>query len=152
MPPRRELAFARIDDIMPEVDRLLAGHTTVGRWSLAQICRHLAMVVRHSFEGFPNQLPWVVRRVAGPVMFRRLDRTGRMPSGFPAPGFLVPSPGLDASAQVAELREALALFAAGRPIAEHPLFGRFTAERWRRIHCIHSAHHLSFVLPDGAAG
>ena len=46
-PERRTLRFDRFDDIMPDVERLLAGHATVGAWSLAQICRHLATVMRH---------------------------------------------------------------------------------------------------------
>ena len=44
-PGRRAIQFESLDEIMPEVDRLLEGHTTVGNWSLAQICRHLATVL-----------------------------------------------------------------------------------------------------------
>ena len=33
-PARRTLSYESIDEIMPDVERLLAGHTTVGNWSL----------------------------------------------------------------------------------------------------------------------
>ncbi len=39
---RRPLRFHSFDEIMPDVERLLAGHRTVGHWSLGQICHHLA--------------------------------------------------------------------------------------------------------------
>ena len=45
-PNRRALQFASIDEIMPEVDRLLQGNKTVGQWTFGQICEHLATVNR----------------------------------------------------------------------------------------------------------
>ena len=60
MPERRTLEFARLDDVMPEVDRLLAGHTTVGNWSLGQICNHLSRPRSgSSVEGFGVKAPWL---------------------------------------------------------------------------------------------
>jgi hypothetical protein len=51
---------------MPDVQRLLAGHRTVGRWSLAQICNHLAASITWSVEGFPDRpAPWLVRVTLG---------------------------------------------------------------------------------------
>jgi hypothetical protein len=47
-PGRRTLRYESFDDVMPGVERLLKGHTTVGNWSLAQICRPLAMAIRCS--------------------------------------------------------------------------------------------------------
>jgi hypothetical protein len=41
-PGRRTLSYGRFDRIMPDVERLLEGCTTVGNRSLAQICRHPA--------------------------------------------------------------------------------------------------------------
>ena len=43
---RRLLTFRSLDEIMPEVDRLLEGSTKVGNWSLGQMCLHLATVMR----------------------------------------------------------------------------------------------------------
>ena len=52
MATRRSLEFASLDHVMPEVDRLLAGHTTTGNWSLGQICNHLNDSFRFSLDGF----------------------------------------------------------------------------------------------------
>jgi nitrite reductase (NO-forming)/hydroxylamine reductase len=30
----------------------------------------------------------------------------------------------------------------------HPLFGNMPRETWDRVHCVHCAHHLSFVIPS----
>lgn len=43
---RRPLAFASLARVMPDVDRLLEGHTTVGYWSLGQICNHLTQSLK----------------------------------------------------------------------------------------------------------
>jgi hypothetical protein len=48
---RRQLAFASLDEVMPDVERLLTGHVTVGRWSLGQICNHLAAALRLTLRG-----------------------------------------------------------------------------------------------------
>lgn len=152
MPERRALKFASIDEILPDVERLLEGHVTVGKWTLGMMCNHLAATIRHSVEGFPFGLPWVVRRTVGPLAYRYLDRRGSMPAGVRVPRELEPAPGLDARAEAESLREALALFRGREPIREHPLFGRFDRARWERIHGIHAAHHLSFALPTGPEG
>ena len=37
---------------------------------------------------------------------------------------------------------------AAGPVAVHPFFGPLTHAEWCRLHTIHCAHHLSFVLPS----
>ncbi len=54
---RRPLAFASLDRVMPDVDRLLEGHTTLGDWSLGQICNHLTQSLTWTVEGFPKLRP-----------------------------------------------------------------------------------------------
>lgn len=49
-PGRRTLRIDSLDLIMPEVGRLLGGHSTVGNWSLGQICRHLGAILRASVD------------------------------------------------------------------------------------------------------
>jgi hypothetical protein len=46
-PGRRTLGYESFEEVMPDVERLLPGHTTVGDWTLAQICRHLAIHLAH---------------------------------------------------------------------------------------------------------
>src|SRR5206468_12018130 len=95
-PGRRTLRFNSFDDVMPDVDRLLEGHTTVGNWSLGQICNHLAGALVASVEGFPGRAPWLVRKTLGRLKWRQIRGTGTMPAGVQLPERVRPRPGLDA--------------------------------------------------------
>jgi Protein of unknown function (DUF1569) len=71
-----------------------------------------------------------------------------MAEGIKIPEAFLPKPGLGAGVQAEALRAALRLYAAHTgPLAEHPFFGRISRDEWTRLHCIHCAHHLSFVHP-----
>jgi hypothetical protein len=150
MAGRRDLTFASLDDVMPEVERLLAGHTTVGRWTLGQICNHLASALRLTLEAPPSPAePTREQRVARRLYFR----SGRFPDGMEAPvRVLQPQPGLDAATETEALREAIARFASTTgPFPAHPVLGPLTREEWIRFHSLHCAHHLGFVRPLGEA-
>jgi len=148
MAERRSLTFATLDRVMPDVDRLLEGHETVGKWSLAQICNHLCTSVAYSVEGYPGRAPWILRATVGAFVRRRLLRTGRMATGIRLPEEFQPKPGLDARAEAEALRACLQYYAAhqGTPVT-HPILGKLTRAEWDRFHAIHCAHHLSFVRP-----
>lgn len=152
-PARRTLRFNHLADVMSEVDCLLAvGYTTVGRWTLGQVCQHMALGLRHSTEGFPTPTPWLLRRIVGPIAWRRISRTGRLPVGFKAPDYLTPKADLDDRAEAEALRAALSIVGKdSNYIAEHPVFGRFSHADWEHMHCIHCAHHLGFLLPEPTA-
>jgi hypothetical protein len=147
---RRALAFASLDEVMPDVDRLLGGHTTVGNWSLGQICNHLARAFAGSVEGFPIQAPWLVRTTLGPIILRKILKEGKMAEGIKLPEEVRPKPGLDDRAEAEALRAALRRFADHTgPPAPHPFCGRMSRDQWDHLHRIHCAHHLSFALPEG---
>jgi len=150
MAGRRDLTFASLDEVMPEVERLLGGHVTVGQWSLGQICNHLAIAVHLSMNGRSEFVSatspeedrsWILRK--------RFFRGGRFPEGKTAPiPALVPSEGLDDRAEADDLRHAIARFsAAAGPFPGHPFLGPMTKDEWVRFHCIHAAHHLGFAVP-----
>lgn len=147
-PGRRELHFDRLDQVMPDVDRLLQeGYQTTGQWSLGQICKHLAMPLMWAIDGFPMKMPWVVRRTVGPLVYHRIAKTGKMPSGIKAPSQLQPSTDLDDRAEAEALRATIQLFTNhSGPFAENAFFGRLTREQYTRLNCIHCAHHLSFLI------
>jgi len=148
MPARRELSFHSLNDVMPDVDRLLEGHETVGNWSLGQICNHLANAVQLSVEGIPFRFPWIVRAVVAPWVKGPIFRTGKMREGVKLPAKALPKPGLDARAEAEALRAALNYYArVTEPLANHPMFGAMSRAEWDRLHCIHCAHHLSFARP-----
>ena len=92
MAERRQLTFASLDDVMPDVEHLLRGHITVGQWTLGQICGHLTSTFRWLSEGGPDStLPPVPEAVR-----QRLLSVGRMRAGVQAPHpSLLPPPDLD---------------------------------------------------------
>jgi hypothetical protein len=145
---RRKLKFASLGEVMPDVERLLAGHTTSGRWSLGQILNHLELAVRLPMEAVPVKLSWPVRRLFGPVARRLSFWLGWIPAGVRLPDAYLPPAGLDAFHEAERLREAIERFGAfAQPLDEHPLLGRLSRQQWERFHCIHCAHHLSFATP-----
>jgi hypothetical protein len=148
MPERRTLIFTRLGDVMPDVDRLLAGHQTVGNWSLGQICKHLADAFRFSVDGYGVQAPWLIRATIGRIALRRVLGEGRIKAGVRTPEEFVPKPGLDDRAEAEALRASIAYYVAHLETpAPHPFFGRLTKAENDRLHCIHCAHHLSFAIP-----
>ncbi|QEH32566.1 hypothetical protein OJF2_10430 [Aquisphaera giovannonii] len=150
MSNRRPLSFGSLSEVMPEVDRLLLGYEARGRWSLGQVCQHLARTIRFGVEGSSRRLPWLLRRTVGRAICGRVLATGRMPEGIPAPrgAGLVPQARADDRAEAEALRATIRYFQGiAGPLPEHPFFGPLTREEWERLHCIHSAHHLSFLRP-----
>jgi hypothetical protein len=153
MAGRRSLSFSSLSEVMPEVDRLLLGHRTVGNWTLGQICNHLSGALVASVDGASFRLPWIVRKTIGPFFVRRILKTGRFPDGIKLPERLQPRPGLDARAEAEALRAAIRLFNSHTgPYADHPLAGPTNRETWERFNCIHCAHHLAFVEPEVGHG
>jgi hypothetical protein len=49
-PGRRRIRYEGLDAIMPDVERFLEGHRTVGDRSVAQIYRHVGSVLRDSVD------------------------------------------------------------------------------------------------------
>jgi hypothetical protein len=145
---RRNLRFSSIDDVLPDVEHLLAGHKTLGQWSLAQIFNHLEMSIRLPMQGVPEKFSWPMRRLFGPVALRLSFWLEWIPSGVRVQEIYLPHSGLDLAKKTECLRATIARFKehAGA-FDEHPLLGRLSAEQWERFHCLHCAHHLSFVVP-----
>ena len=147
---RRSLTFATIDQVMPDVDRLLdQGYRPVGHWTLGQVCYHLTRSLTGAVEPLQVKVPWILRRIIGPYLVKnRLLKSGKMPEGAKGPPILDPSDDLDDRAEAEALRAAVRLFSMhGDSYAPHPLLGPLTPAETHRLHCIHCAHHLSFLLP-----
>jgi hypothetical protein len=145
---RRKLRFDRLEDVLDDVDTLLAGHRTVGRWSLAQILNHLSNSIGYTIDGFPGRTaPWLIRKTLGAGLVRLMLATRYIAEGVKLPAEYQPVSD-DLAAEVNLLREAIARFAAAsEPLAIHPFIGSMSHRRWVKFHCIHCAHHLSFAVP-----
>jgi hypothetical protein len=146
-PGRRTLRYGSLDEIMPDVERLLEGHTTVGTWSLAQICRHLSTVMRRVVD-MPASTPQDPSKWVGEERKLEVLRTGMLPEGLPGPPEIMPGEALEERAEAEGLRQAIAYYKASPgPVIPHRIFGPLTKEEWDRLQLIHVAHHLSFAVP-----
>jgi hypothetical protein len=146
-PGRRTLRYGSLDEIMPDVERLLAGHKTVGNWSLGQICHHLAVALRStvdpaaSISHDPSQFVSAEEK-------RQFFESGLVEERRPMPPKLAPPELLDDRQEADELGEAIARYMASPCLAvSHRRFGPLSRSEWDQFHCIHCAHHLSFAIP-----
>lgn len=144
---RRTLHFHGFDEVMPDVERLLQGHATVGHWSLAQICRHLASVIRRVVD-LPGSTPQDPSQWVGEERKRQVLDSGLIPEGLPAPPEVLPSGPLGEPEEAEGLRQAIAHYQSSPgPAIPHRLFGPLTKAEWDQLQLIHLAHHLSFAVP-----
>ena len=155
MAGRRELRFATLDEAVRDAEHLLArGYERAGSWDLARCCHHLAVLMGWPIDGFPPMsLP---RRVVARLLkwtyarrwLRRVLDTGVWPTGTPTDARTFPPSGCTEAEAVAMLRRAVGrLLAHAGPLNESPLFGMLDKETLVRLHRIHTAHHLSFLVP-----
>ena len=150
MSSRRPLEFKSLDDVMPEVAKLLTGYSKVGNWNLGQTCNHLTKGYVGSIEGFGFKAPWLLRHTLAPLILRNMFKTGKMREQVKVPASLLPrGDHFDDRAEAEALRAAVSLYKAhSSPLPDHPFFGKLTREQADLLHRIHSAHHLSFLLPS----
>ena len=145
-PGRRTLRFDNYEELLAEIQRLAPDHRTLGRWSLAQICHHLADTQDFSIN---NPEPGIkttrlYRTTVGRIALLVLLWFQYIPEGQ---GNLPGPEAPDLTVALARLRKTVAAVSTQPMTAVHPIFGRLTREHWRRFHLIHAAHHLSFVIP-----
>lgn len=145
----RALHFGELSEILPEVRRLSGGCRPLGRWTLAQTCRHLADSFSGSMDGFGVQEHRLMRTLFGRAALLDVFRTGKIGSGFTVTERLNPPPDVDLDAAIVALDQALRRFESHTgPLHFHPFFGELDRAEWTRLHCIHSAHHLRRLIPD----
>jgi hypothetical protein len=153
---RRSLDFRSFEEVAADVDALAAGpYTRCGNWDLATTCDHLAKTFESGLDNKPVTFPFFIRVVApifGPLIFKRVLRTRRFPTGVSAPRTLAPDHTCECAEAVARLKAAMNRASNFQgPLSRHPIFGRATVEQWKDAMMIHCAHHLSFLRPADAA-
>jgi uncharacterized protein DUF1569 len=147
-PARRQLSFNSLHDVIPDVERLLQGHTTVGNWSLAQICRHLATVMRRVVD-LPASTPHDPSLRVADEKKRQVFDSGLLPEGLQGPKEVLPTETLGERDEVEGLRQAIAHYKASPgPVIQHRFFGPLSKAEWDKLQLIHCAHHLSFAVPS----
>jgi Protein of unknown function (DUF1569) len=149
---RRSLRYGNLDEVMSDVEHLLEGHSTVGHWSLAQICCHLATVMRRVVD-LPASTPHDPTKFVSAEQKRQVFDSGVLPEGLPGVPESLPSETLGEREEAEGLRRAIAYYKASPgPVIPHRLFGPLTRDEWDRLQLIHVAHHLSFAVPTGKSG
>lgn len=143
---RRVLTFRDLGEILPEVRRLIPAHRTVGRWTLAQICRHLADTINGSMDGLDLRRHRFKRFFLSKRLLRWTYQNG-IPPGYTIDPKLTPPPEVILGEALAALERAIERYRSYRGrLCAHPLFGDLSREMWDELHCFHGAHHLSFVI------
>ncbi len=155
---RRQLRFATLDEAVRDAEHLLAQrYEKAGNWDLTQCCHHLAVLMDYPIDGFPrfpfplNVGCWLLKQTVAPGRLKKVLESGVWPTGIPTDKRTVPTPGGNDAEAVGRLKQAVErLLAHTGSFQPSPLFGMLDKETLVKLHRIHTAHHLSFLLPRNA--
>ncbi|QDT63193.1 DUF1569 domain-containing protein [Calycomorphotria hydatis] len=145
----RALEFANYGEVVDEIERLeQQGYRQTGNWNLSQVCEHLNWLMAQSLDGFSVKVSWLVRVMIGRPMLFRAMKTGRMPKKLPTLPEAIPKSEPDDQSKIAAAKESLCRLQQATELHPSPLAGKLTLEQWERLHCVHAAHHLGFLVPE----
>jgi hypothetical protein len=152
---RRQLTFTTLEEAVADAENLLArGYDRAGNWTLAQCSHHLAAVMTYPLDGFPRfgfpmgAVAWLLRMTVARRWLRKVLATGVWPTGTATDRRTIPAPGGNDAEGVARLKRAVErLLNHTGPLHSSPLFGMLDKETLVKLHRIHTAHHLSFLVP-----
>ena len=151
---RRRLRFKTIDDLLTDIDRIVAADQAgklrrTGNWTAGQTMGHLATWMNYAYEGYPMKVPWFIR----PFIRRQQDNYLRegMDAGVRIPGVKAGTYGTDVLSTdegAARLRQALAHLQRGESAKyDSPAFGKMTDQKRVALNLRHAELHLSFQHP-----
>jgi hypothetical protein len=156
MATRRELApFESLQAAADDARRLLeGGYDRAGNWSLGQCCGHLANWLNYQIDGYPplplflKPIFFIVRNTNASRLLRKVNQSGRMPVGSATAPSSIPSATItDADGFTQYDRTVTRWLNHSGEFLPPPLFGQQSRPTWLRLHCVHAAHHLSFLVP-----
>jgi hypothetical protein len=150
---RRDVHYASYEEVIRDVDHLIAGHRTLGNWSLGQICRHLAASIDVMLDGAPAALPKPVQFLVRKFLKNRILHQP-LPAGYQLPraaAALLPEPISEAEG-AALLRTAVSRLSSTTDRAPHPALGRVSQQDWDAFQLRHCELHLSFVIEEPSPG
>lgn len=157
MTERRQLRFETLDDAVVDARHLLAvGYDKLGNWDLDQCCQHLTMWMSYQIDGYPptpllvRPLLALVRMTKGRSMAKKLLDQGEMKPGLPTIPQSVPKNGGQDAEAVEDLAKAVHRFKEyNGSLLPSPLLGELDRDDWDKVHRIHAAHHLGYLIPKG---
>lgn len=150
---RRELHFDSIDQMMAEVDRLVAAEQAgrlkqLGNWTLGQTLGHLATWIEYGYTGAPLHPPFFIRWILR--LQKKKFLRGPMPAGVRIPRVeggtlgIAPMP-LDEA--LPRFRKAAQRLQQEPPTAPSPALGMLTHDEAIALNLRHAELHLGFLIP-----
>jgi hypothetical protein len=152
---RRHLRFAVIEDLLADIDRLVAADKAgklrrTGNWTAGQAMGHIATWINYAYEGYPFKVPWFVK------VFLRIKKGKYLRDGLSA-GVRIPNVEggtygtevLSTAEGTARLRQAVARLQRGELAKyESPAWGPMSQEARVQLNLRHAELHLSFQHPE----
>jgi len=152
---RRHLQFNSIDDVLADIDRIVAAEKAgtlrhTGNWTPGQAMGHVAAWINYGYEGFPMKAPpWPIRVILKFIVKGYLKK-GMRP-GVKIPGTKDGTYGTDQLSTeegAARLRAALLRLKNGEPARfVSPGFGPMSEADRIKLTVRHAQLHLSFMHP-----
>lgn len=150
---RRNLRYASIDDLLADIDRIVAAENAgtlshTGNWTAGQAMGHVAAWINYGYDGYPIKPPpfpiSIILRFMGKRMLTKGMRPGVRIPGVPN-GTLATEP-LSTQDGAAQLRAALQRLKKGEPARfPSPAFGPMTEADRVQLNLRHAELHLSFL-------
>jgi hypothetical protein len=151
---RRILRFETIDQMLAEVDRLVAAEQTgrlkqLGNWTLGQTLGHLAGWSEFGYTRAPLNPPFFIRWIL--KFMRKKFIHGPMPAGAKIPGVpggtLVTEP-MSVEDGLNRFRSIIERVKAEPPTVPSPALGMLTHEESIALNLRHAELHLGFYIPE----
>ncbi len=152
----RNLRFQSIDDVLNDLDKILAAHRAgtlkpLGNWTAGQNLAHVAAWAEYGYVGFPiPPAPWIVRSALKLMLKRYL--TKGMPRGVKIPGVEAGTVGqeeMPVEQAVERVRTVFNRLKSGEKCThDSPAFGALSHEQRILLNLRHAELHLSFLSLD----
>jgi hypothetical protein len=150
---RRQLQFNSIDEVLSEIDRIVAADQAgtlrqLGNWTPGQIMGHVAAWTNYSYDGYPlKSPPWFIHIILR-MLVKRYLRKG-MPSGQRIPGVENGTYGIELFTTIEgaeKMRRAFQRLLSNEPAKyDSPGFGVMSDSDRIRLNFRHAELHLSFL-------
>ena len=150
---RRKLRFNSIDDLLADIDRIVAADKAgklrrTGNWTAGQAMGHLAAWISYGYDGFPMKPPpWFIRIILK-MMKEKYLRDG-MPAGVKIPKVDAGTYAIDVISTdegASRLRKALARLKSGEPAKfDSPAWGKMPQDERIALNLRHAELHLGFL-------
>jgi len=146
MTTRRPIKYDSAEEVIADLQHLRSVPLArVGNWSLEQACWHLSFALNYFMSPGPHPTPNTPPEARENL--KRILAGGQIPNGIRSPDQAVPPAQCSPQAVDDFIRALRRLQTFEGPFAPHRLFGVLTLDEGQQLALIHSAHHLSYLVP-----